>query len=70
MLVDMNKTSALCLHMREEFYMNINWSRREERTAIALMVLLIRNGLEMESWLGFGIWSKRIFDLSFVFLSR
>lgn len=58
MLVGMNKTSALCLHIKEKFYINMNWSRKEERAAVALVVLLIRNGLEMELWLGFGIWAR------------
>lgn len=67
MLVSMNKTSALCLHTKEKFDININWSRKEERAAIALVVLLIRNGLEMEFWLWFGIWAREylIFPSSF-----
>lgn len=65
MLVGVNKTSALCLHIKEKFNINMNWSRKEERAAIALVVLLIRNGALARVWdLG-----QRIFDRSFVFLS-
>lgn len=50
MLVGMNKTNALCLHIKKKFSNNISWSRKEEKVAIALVVLLIRNGVLIMVW--------------------